>query len=131
MLQRNIKQSLTALEVFNKLEEKIYKEEVSIISIYDTSPNCIIYNKVGTVINIRNKNDSIIDIVLYKDGELEIRNSRLTKSYMQILSDEEYEDVKKRFLKIAQKYQDDFENWVKDVDDINEIDKSLIEYLKK
>lgn len=115
MLNRNIKQSLTSLEVFNKLEEKIYKEEVSIISTYDTSPNCILYNKVGIATCIKKKDDSIIDIVLYKDCELEIRSSKFTKSYIQILSDEEYEDVKKRLIKIAQKTQDDFENWVKNV----------------
>lgn len=115
MLKRNIKQSLTSLEVFNKLEEKIYKEEVSIISTYDTSPNCILYNKVGIATCIKKKDDSIIDIVLYKDCELEIRSSKFTKSYIQILSDEEYEDVKKRLIKIAQKTQDDFENWVKNV----------------
>lgn len=122
MLQRNIKQSLTALEVFNKLEEKIYKEEVSIISTYDTSPNCILYNKVGIATCIKKKDGSIIDIVLYKDCELEIRSSKFTKSYIQILSDEEYEDVKKRLIKIAQKNQDDFENWAKDANNINKID---------
>ena len=122
MLQRNIKQSLTALEVFNKLEDKIYKEEVSIISVYDTNLNYILYNKLGTCICIKKKDDSIIDIYLNEEYKLEIRSNGFSKSYIQILSDEEYENVKKRFLKIIQKYQDDFENWIKESDNINEID---------
>lgn len=121
MLQRNIKQSLTALEVFNKLEDKIYKEEVSIISICSTN-FIILYNEPGTCICIKKKDGSIIDICLNEDYKLELRSSQFSKSYIQILSDGEYEDVKKRFLKIAQFYQDNFEDWIKDTDDTNEID---------
>lgn len=122
MLQRNIKQSLTALEIFGKLEEKIYKKELSVVSTYDTNPNCIMYDKFGMIVCVKYEGNSYIDIYLSTDCELKIQSSSFTKSYVQTLSDQEYNDVKERFLKIAQKLQDDFENWLKDADDTNEID---------
>lgn len=117
MLWRNIKQSLTALEVFNILEKKIYSKEFNINSIYSEE------NEGHITIFIKYTDDSSIQVYLYNDYDLTIAaRGVLPKNYNQKLTDEEFENVKNRFIKLAQKQQDDFENLIKDTDDNNEID---------
>ena len=110
MIKRNIKQSLTALEVFNKLENKIYNKEIEILSIY--------HYPGGSYISI--KKPKSIDIYLVPGQSLQIGLSGL--EYDQPLTDDEYTDVKKRFIKLCQFHQDEFEKWVTDTTDNNEID---------
>ena len=121
MLWRNIKQSLTALEVFNILEKKVYSKEFNINSIY--SEENVNRNEGYITIFIKYTDDSSIQVNLYNDYDLTIAaRGVLPKNYNQKLTNEEFENVKKRFIKLAQKQQDDFENWIKDTDDNNEID---------
>lgn len=121
MLKRNIKQSLTALEVFNKLEEKIYHKDLSVVSIYiHGTLNMSSHGYMS--IDVKTYNNRI-EILLFSDNcELMIKSSNIIKEYCQILSDQEYNNIRERFLKIAQFCQDNFEDWVKDTDDTNEID---------
>lgn len=110
MIKRNIKQSLTALEVFNKLENKIYNKEIEIFDIYHYLELC----------HISIKKPKSIGIYLVYDQSLQISLSGL--EYDQPLTDDEYTDVKKRFIKLCQFHQDEFEKWVIDTTDNNEID---------
>lgn len=122
MLQRNIKQSLTALEVFDKLEERIYNKDLTICSMY-TCGTINTLSKGYINIIVETSNDNIIELLLFSnDCELMIRSKDLPKNYNQLLSDQEYNNVKERFLKIAQFHQDNFENWIKDANDTNGID---------
>lgn len=109
-IRRNIKQSLTALEVFNKLENKIYNKEIEISTIrhyLECSHICI-------------EKPKSIGIYLVSGQILQIGLSGL--EYDQSLTDDEYTDVKKRFIKLCQFHQDEFEKWVTDTTDNNEID---------
>lgn len=109
-IKRNIKQSLTALEVFNKLENKIYNKEIEIFNIR--------HYLECSHINIEKPKS--IGISLVCDQSLQIGLSGL--EYDQPLTDDEYTDVKKRFIKLCQFHQDEFEKWVTDTTDNNEID---------
>lgn len=118
MLQRNIKQSIDALSVFTRLEDKIYSGECKVKKIFNSffmSNKCIIEIDYGNLNTISVK----LDPDSYK---LSIDCCLLPKDYVIELSDNEFDSVKKRFIKLAQKQQDDFENWIKDTDDNNEID---------
>lgn len=119
MLQRNIKQSINALEIFTRLECKINEKEVTVF-------------RVNSYINIDRKSTVCIDIkhgeVIYyiklngTDNSLQIGSFTLPKPYLQEFTDEEFEDLKKRFIKIAQKHQDSFEQWIKDISTIDNVD---------
>lgn len=117
MLNRNIKQSITALEIFTRLEDKIQTGECKIDSImtYDISPLSDTNESININIELNNR---FITADLRTDNKLlYIKSYRtLPKSYAQFLSDEEFENVKKRFIKLAQKQQDDFEQWIKSPD---------------
>lgn len=110
MLNRNIKQSITALEIFTRLEDKLQTGECKINNIISSNIDNNIY------INIK-LNDDFISVNLRIDNKVlyitPFSGTIFPKVYEQELSDEEFEDVKKRFIKIAQKQQDDFEQWVK------------------
>lgn len=122
MLQRNIKQSLTALEIFNKLEEKIYHKDHTGVFVY-THGNLNISSNGYMGIKVKTLHNNIIYITLSSNNcELMIRSSNIIKEYCQILSDQEYNNIRERFLKIAQFCQDNFEDWIKETDDTNEID---------
>ena len=122
MLKRNIKQSLTALEVFNKLEDKIYHKDFTGVFIY-THGNLNISSDGYMSIDVKTLHNNIIEIILFSNNcKLMIKSANIIKEYCQILSDQEYNNIRERFLKIAQFCQDDFENWIKDTDDTNEID---------
>lgn len=118
MLSRNIKQSIDALAIFTRLEDKIYSGECKIKCIYNSS---FISNE--RIIDISNDNLDTISIRLNPDNhKLIIGGCLLPKSYVSELSDDEFDSVKKRFIKIVQMCQDNFENWLKDTDVNNGID---------
>lgn len=119
MLNRNIKQSITALEIFTRLEDKLQTGECKINNImaYPSNP----LSDIGGEISINIKlNDIIITTDLRTASNVlyiaTYNGTAFCKSYKQELSDEEFENVKKRFIKIAQKQQDDFEQWIKSPD---------------
>lgn len=119
MLNRNIKQSITALEVFTRLEDKIQTGECKINNIIAYSNNPL--SDIAEEININIKlNDVIITTALRTDNKVLYITTYsgiiFSKVYKQELSDEEFENVKKRFIKLAQKQQDDFEQWIKSPD---------------
>jgi hypothetical protein len=116
MLNRNIKQSITALEVFTRLEDKIQTGECKINDIFTYAIGSLSNTNENININIKLLNDSTLylridDKVLYI-----VPSGICPKVYKQELTDEEFEDVKKRFIKLAQKQQDDFEQWIKSPD---------------
>lgn len=117
MLNRNIKQSITALEIFTRLENKIQTGECKINNVIDYSGNPLL--NIAELIKISIKlNDDTITIDLKVDDKVLFITARgiFSKVYKQELSDEEFENVKKRFIKLAQKQQDDFEQWIKSPD---------------
>lgn len=118
MLNRNIKQSMTALEVFTRLEDKIQTGEckISNIATYSAVPTADIAESIN--VNIRLNDDIIIADLRIDNKVLYVRtySGIFAKAYKQELSDEEFENVKKRFIKLAQKQQDDFEQWIKSPD---------------
>lgn len=119
MLNRNIKQSITALEIFTKLEDKLQTGECKVNNVYTYIFDSPSNTNENININIKLLNDdsnSTLDLRI--DGKvLYIVPSRICpKFYKQELTDEEFEDVKKRFIKLAQKQQDDFEQWIKSSD---------------
>lgn len=122
MLQRNIKQSLNALEVFDKLEEKIYHKDLTIVFVCA----CGTLNMLSDghmSIYVKTLHNGITEILLFSNNcELIIRGANIIKEYRQILSDQEYNNIRERFIKIAQFRQDNFKDWIKDTDDTNEID---------
>lgn len=117
MLMRNIKQSITALEVFTRLEDKIQTGECEVNNVTTYSFSSLPNTKENISINIK-LNDDFINIDLRIDTKaLSIMSYRkCPKFYTQELTDEEFENVKKRFIKLAQKQQDDFEQWIKSSD---------------
>lgn len=117
MLNRNIKQSITALEVFTRLEDKIQTGECKINNVIAYSGNPLF--NIAEIIKMSIKlNDDTITIDLRVDDKVLFITARgiFSKVYKQELSDEEFENVKKRFIKLAQKQQDDFEQWIKSPD---------------
>lgn len=120
MLNRNIKQSIDALSVFTKLEDKLYIEECAICRIDSYYYENDSYETYLIIKNKLTKNNIIIN--LHSNHNLTVDSDDITKCYKQQLSDEEFENIKKRFIKIAQMYQDNFENWLKDTDINNGID---------
>lgn len=118
MLNRNIKQSITALEVFTRLEDKIQIGECKINNVMAYSDN--LFSDITEDINIKVElnNKMIVTTCLRADTKAlyVVAYGMCPKSYIQELTDEEFEDVKKRFIKIAQKQQDDFEQWIKSPD---------------
>lgn len=110
MLDRNIKQTITALEIFAKLEDKLFTRDCNINSTYFYSD--------GVEISIDVPNYNMVYVKLTNDVQLYITTygTRFPKTYNQQLTDEEYEDVKKRIIKIIQKQQDEFEQWIKSSD---------------
>lgn len=117
MLNRNIKQSITALEVFTRLEYKIQTGECKVNNVIDYSGNPLLNISELIKISIKLNNDTITIDLRVDDKVLFITaRGMYSKLYRQELSDEEFEDVKKRFIKIAQKQQDDFEQWIKSPD---------------
>lgn len=119
MLNRNIKQSITALEIFTRLEDKIQTGECKINGIitYSSDPSLGISREINIIIKL---NDDIITTALRTDDKVlcigTYGGKIFCKTYKQELSDEEFENVKKRFIKLAQKQQDDFEQWIKSPD---------------
>ena len=112
MLNRNIKQSLTALEILDIAYKRIFKGEFIISDICDYESNTIIY-----VCGSGQPNSKYLELSI-QDSNLVVNGySDASKRYIQELSDEEMIDVKRKFTEIAQKHQDDFEQWIKDVDD--------------
>lgn len=110
MFDRNIKQTITTLEIFAKLEDKLFTRDCSINSTYFYSD--------GLEITIDSPNYKLIYVKLTDKAQLCITTygTRFPKAYNQQLTDEEYEDVKKRLIKIVQKQQDEFEQWIKSSD---------------
>lgn len=118
MLSRNIKQSIDALAIFARLEDKIYSGECKVKNIFNSF---FISNKC--IIEIDDGNLNTISIRLDPDSQkLSIDYYLLPKDYVSELSDNEFDSIKKRFIKIAQMCQDNFENWLKDTDINNGID---------
>ena len=120
MLNRNIKQSITALEIFTRLEDKIQTGECKVNGIitYSSDPSLGISREINISIKL---NDDIITTALRTDDKVLCietygRKKIFVKTYKQELTDEEFENVKKRFIKLAQKQQDDFEQWIKSPD---------------
>lgn len=115
MLNRNIKQSITALEVFTGLENKIQIGECKINNAmaYSANPFSDITEDINIKVDLNNK--MIVSAHLRADTKAlhVVAFGMCPKSYIQELSDEEFENVKKRFIKLAQKQQDDFEQWIK------------------
>ena len=118
MLNRNIKQSITALEVFTGLENKIQIGECKINNViaYSANPFSDITEDINIKVELNNK--MIATACLRADTKAlhVVAYGMCPKSYIQELSDEEFENVKKRFIKLAQKQQDDFEQWIKSPD---------------
>ena len=117
MLNRNIKQSITALEIFTRLEDKLQTGECKVNNVFTYIIDSLSNTNENININIKLlNNDNTIDLRI--DGKvLYIMPSRICpKVYKQELTDEEFENVKKRFIKLAQKQQDDFEQWIKSPD---------------
>ena len=114
MLNRNIKQSITALEIFTRLEDKIQIGECKINNVITYSANP--FSDINIKVELNNK--MIVTACLRVDTKALhiIAFGMCPKSYIQELSDEEFENVKKRFIKLAQKQQDDFEQWIKSPD---------------
>lgn len=117
MLNRNIKQSITALEIFTRLEDKIQTGECKINNIFTYAIGSLSNTNENININIKLLNDdSTLDLII-DNRVLYIMTYKICpKVYKQELTDEEFEDVKKRFIKLAQKQQDDFEQWIKSPD---------------
>ena len=117
MLNRNIKQSITALEVFTRLEDKIQTGECKINNIFTYAIGPFSDTNENINISIKLLNDDSTLNLRIDDKVLYIMTCRMCpKVYKQELTDEEFEDVKKRFIKLAQKQQDDFEQWIKSPD---------------
>lgn len=119
MLNRNIKQSITALEVFTRLEDKIQIGECKINNVMAYSSNP--FSDIAEEININIKLDDAIITTALRTGSKVLyvatyNGTKFYKAYKQDLTDEEFENVKKRFIKIVQKQQDDFEQWIKNPD---------------
>ena len=115
MLNRNIKQSITALEIFTRLEDKLQTGECKVnwVRCYST------INYKCTDICICLLDNKCIEISINSsDKSLHVTTcgTMFSKAYEQELTDEEFENVNKRFIKIAQKQQDDFEQWIKSPD---------------
>ena len=112
MLNRNIKQSLTALEILDFTYKKIFKGEFIISTI------CTFGSEV--MIHVRSSEQhypKYLELYIQDSNLIVNGHSDVPKKYVQELSDDEMIDVKRKFIKIAQKHQDDFEQWIKDVDD--------------
>lgn len=117
MLNRNIKQSITALEIFTRLEDKIQTGECKVNNVTTYSFSSLPDTKENINISIKLNDDFISTDLRIDTKALSITSYRkCPKFYIQELSDEEFENVKKRFIKIAQKQQDDFEQWIKSPD---------------
>lgn len=116
MLNRNIKQSITALEIFTRLEDKLQTGECKIHDIRDCSvmPFLKIYKSIDICIYLLDNKHIEISLNL-DDKSLHVTTYGVIfpKVYKQELTDEEFENVKNRFIKIAQKQQDNFEQWIK------------------
>lgn len=120
MLERNITQSINCFEIFTRLEDKINIGEINIYQIFKTE----FFKKETYNITLR-YNEKFINIVLdVTNCNLSITGSHLVKHYFQTLNDEQFENIKNRFIKIAQKHQNDFEQWIKDTDAFNEFDNN-------
>lgn len=117
MLNRNIKQSITALEIFTRLEDKLQTGECKVNNVYTHIIDPLSNTNENININIKLLNDNSTLDLRIDNKVLYIVPSRICpKFYKQELTDEEFEDVKKRFIKLAQKQQDDFEQWIKSSD---------------
>lgn len=119
MLYKNIKQSIDALTVFTRLEDKLYVGECILKNVREFPS--FEGHRYELIINI-DYLGSIITVHLYDSGVLSIYGELTPKHYEQQLTDDEFIIVKTRIIKIAQRQQDSFENLLRGSDNINEID---------